>query len=115
MKKLAYLIMALLLMALCGCGENAAVPEKKEGLAIVTTVFPAFDFARNIVAENGTVTLLVNVMCPDKHTDHLFEHEVTMRMEPDGSFQYLSNRIIYQGEAELPSPQARIEAQRFDA
>jgi hypothetical protein len=69
------------------------------------------------VTENadGTVTLLVNVLCPDKHTDHLFEHEVTMRIETDGSFQYLSNRIVYRGEIELPSPQARIEVQRFDA
>ena len=69
------------------------------------------------VTENpdGTVTLLVNVICPDKHTDHLFEHEVTMRIEADGSFQYLSNEIVYRGKNELPSPQARIEIQRFDA
>ncbi len=63
--------------------------------------------------DDGTVTLLVNVLCPDKHTDHLFEHEVTMRINPDGSFQYLSNRIVYRSENELPSPQARIEVQRF--
>ena len=69
------------------------------------------------VMENadGTVTLLVNVICPDKHTDHLFEHEVTMKTETDGSFQYLSNRIVYRSDKELPSPQARIEAQRFAA
>ncbi len=64
---------------------------------------------------DGTVTLLVNVICPDQHTDHLFEHEVTMSTESDGSFQYLSNRIVYRSGHELPSPQARIEAQRFDA
>lgn len=61
-----------------------------------------------------TVTLLVNVICPDKHTDHLFEHEVTMNIEEDGSFQYLSNRIVYRGKNELPSPQARIIVQRFE-
>jgi len=68
------------------------------------------------VTENadGTVTLLVNVICTDKHTDHLFGHEVTMNIEKDGSFQYLSNRIVYRSENELPSPQARIEVQRFD-
>ena len=64
---------------------------------------------------DGTVTLLVNVICPDKHTDHLFEHEVTMRIRQDGSFRYLSNKIVYRSENELPSPQARIEIQRFDA
>ena len=58
---------------------------------------------------DGTVTLLVNVICPDQHTDHLFEHEVTMHIETDNSFQYLSNRIVYRGKAELPSPQARIQ------
>ena len=62
---------------------------------------------------DGTVTLLVNVICPDQHTDHLFEHEVTMNIEADGSFQYLSNRIVYRSETELPSPQARIIVQRF--
>lgn len=66
------------------------------------------------VNADGTVTLLVNVICPDKHTDHLFEHEVTMNIETDGSFQYLSNRIVYRSENELPSPHARIEVQRFD-
>ncbi len=57
------------------------------------------------VTENadGTVTLLVNVLCPDKHTDHLFAHEVTMNIEKtDGSFQYLSNRIVYRSENEMP-------------
>ena len=68
------------------------------------------------VTENadGTVTLYVNVICPDKHTDHLFAHEVTMKIDTDGSFQYLSNRIVYHSETELPSPQARMEVQRFD-
>ena len=37
-----------------------------------------------------------------------------MHIETDGSFQYLSNRIVYRSKYELPSPQARIEAQRFD-
>ena len=63
---------------------------------------------------DGTVTLLVNVICPDKHTDHLFEHEVTMKIEADGSFQYLANRIVYRSKIELPSPQPRISVQRFD-
>ena len=43
-----------------------------------------------------------------------FKHEDTMDIEPDGSFHYLSNRIVYRSENQLPSPQARIEVQRFD-
>ena len=48
------------------------------------------------------------------NTDHLFMHEDTMDIEPDGSFHYLSNRIVYRSENQLPSPQTRIEVQRFD-
>jgi len=47
------------------------------------------------------------------NTDHLFKHEVTMNIETDSSFQYPSNRIVYRSENQLPSPQARIEVQRF--
>lgn len=67
------------------------------------------------VTENadGTITLLVNVLCPDKHTDHLFEHEVTMKIETDGSFRYLSNRIVWRSENELPSAEARIDLRRY--
>jgi len=49
------------------------------------------------------------VLHPD--TDHLFEHEVTMKTETDGSFQYLANRIVWRGENELPSPQSQMEVQ----
>ena len=38
-----------------------------------------------------------------------------MKTEADGSFQYLSNRLVYRGKTELPSPQARIKALRFAA
>lgn len=64
------------------------------------------------VTENGdgTVTLRVNVACPDKGTASLFVHEVTVEPGADGSFRYLANRIVSRGEAELPSPQARIGA-----
>lgn len=64
---------------------------------------------------DGTVTLHVTVICPDNHTDRLFDHEVTMLLEPDGGFRYLANRITYRGDCELPSPQTRIPLQRFDA
>jgi hypothetical protein len=37
-----------------------------------------------------------------------------MKIETDGSFQYLSNRIVSRSDNELPSPQALIEVQRFD-
>ena len=62
---------------------------------------------------DGTTTLFVNVICPDLHTDRLFTHELTLRIAPDGGFQYLANRLTYRSGIELPSPQPRIEARRF--
>lgn len=41
---------------LTGCG---APQEAEEGLQIVTTVFPLYDFARNVAGEDGEVTLLL--------------------------------------------------------
>lgn len=63
---------------------------------------------------DGSITLKVRVMCPDMQTDNLFTHEVTVMPGEGGGFQYLSNRITYQGEQELPSSQPRIPAQRTD-
>ncbi len=58
MKKLISLLLSLLLCVnLCGCGEGAVTTG--EGLSIVTTLFPAYDFARVIGGERVQVTLLV--------------------------------------------------------
>ena len=47
-----------LLLALCGCGAQPAQRGSGE-LRIVTTVFPACDFAGEIAGERATVTLIV--------------------------------------------------------
>ncbi len=47
-----------LLVPLCACGAETA--ESDDGkLNIVTTVFPAYDFAREIAGDNAEVTLLI--------------------------------------------------------
>lgn len=47
-------------LALCGCGGAAAEPEKtSDKLQIVATVFPAYDFSRQIAGERAAVTLLI--------------------------------------------------------
>lgn len=68
MKKfLLFLFTAALLLGLSACG---GVTESGEGeVKIVTTLFPAYDFARQIAGEYATVTLLV----PPGAEAHSFE------------------------------------------
>lgn len=68
--KRGFLIIGILVLALCLCGCGAeAYDGGGEGLEIVTTVFPAFDFARQIGGERVHVTLLV----PPGAETHSFE------------------------------------------
>ncbi len=67
-KTLIYIMIITLLFGLSACG-NAAVESGGEGLEIVCTVFPAYDFARQIVGEKANVTLLV----PPGSESHSFE------------------------------------------
>ena len=58
MKKIISLLcaFAILVLSFCGCSTNTDQTDK---LRIVTTLFPAYDFARNIAADNAEVTLLL--------------------------------------------------------
>lgn len=69
MKKLFSTIICLcLLFSLCGC-KSGCYESGGEGLDIVTTVFPAFDFAREIAGDKAQVCLLV----PPGSEAHSFE------------------------------------------
>lgn len=69
MKKLFTVITTLcLLLSLCGC-KGGCYESGGEGLDIVTTVFPAFDFAREIAGDKAGVCLLV----PPGSESHSFE------------------------------------------
>ena len=60
MKKFfALILICTLCLALCACGQQAQVPETDGGVNIVATVFPAYDFARQIAGDDGNVTLLI--------------------------------------------------------
>ena len=64
MKKFFTLIFTLILictlcLALCACGQQAQAPETDGGGQIGATVFPAYDFARQIAGDDGNVTLLI--------------------------------------------------------
>lgn len=69
MKRLFILIVAAALaLSLCACGERET--EVEDGrLRIVTTVFPAYDFARQVAGDQAKVTLLV----PPGAETHSFE------------------------------------------
>ena len=58
-KFFALILICTLCLALCACGQQAQAPETDGGVNIVATVFPAYDFARQIAGDDGTVTLLI--------------------------------------------------------
>lgn len=68
MGKLARLILCLcvltLVISLVSCSEGAS--EKDERPLVVSTIFPPYDFARNVAGENAEVELLVDVT--DSHS-----------------------------------------------
>lgn len=59
MKKILSIIITVLITAsaLCSCGTNI---EKAEGLSIVCTAFPQYDFAKNIIGSEDGLTLLLD-------------------------------------------------------
>lgn len=67
-KSLIFLVILCLSFSLCACGE-APAESGGEGLEIVCTVFPAYDFAREIAGEKANVTMLV----PPGSEAHSFE------------------------------------------
>ncbi len=60
-RKKWYLLLVCLLLAVClpGCDREEKKKGAGEGLLIVATLFPQYDFAREIVGEYGTVQLLL--------------------------------------------------------
>lgn len=57
MKRVLLLLLCALLLT--GCGQTAAAPEEDGRVHIVTTVFPAYDFARAVAGDLAEVTLLL--------------------------------------------------------
>jgi zinc transport system substrate-binding protein len=51
----------LLILVICGCQKSSPPQSKESGrkLSVVTTLFPLYDFARNICGDKANVTLLL--------------------------------------------------------
>lgn len=64
----AFLLIICLSLSLCACGKGS-IDNGGAGLEIVTTVFPAYDFACQIAGDKAKVTLLV----PPGSETHSFE------------------------------------------
>ena len=56
------------------------------------------DYVNN---DNGTVTLYVDVVWPDKNSDYAFTNVIVVQPFDDGSFRFLSNHVE-EKELELP-------------
>ncbi len=54
---LTIIIVAALALSLAACGASG--PDGGGGVSVVTTVFAPYDFARQLVGDNGTVTMLL--------------------------------------------------------
>ena len=68
-RMMAAVLLLCLALSLAACGESDPVQESSAPLSIVTTVFPAYDFARQIAGERAKVSLLV----PPGAESHSFE------------------------------------------
>lgn len=54
------LLFILLSVSACGAKEINTEEEQSQGLKIVTTVFPPYDFAKQIIGDKGTITMLLS-------------------------------------------------------
>ena len=79
MKKLLLLLLSILL---CGCAAVEQPETPKEGFSIITTIFPAYDFAREIAGDSANVTQLL----PPGAESHTYEpapHDIIAIQQSD--------------------------------
>ncbi len=59
MKRLIALFAALIMLCGCSADKGESAQQPKEKLSVVTTIFPAYDFARQIFGDTAEVTMLL--------------------------------------------------------
>ena len=55
---LAFLCIFILTVSLFGCGKTLQQSDDA-GISVVTTIFPAYDFARAVIGDDGSVSMLI--------------------------------------------------------
>ena len=70
---------------------------------------PEAEVVDNWRNEDGTITLRVDVVDEHGGNERLFTHEVTIMVQENGSFRYISNRILPQDEENVPDYTPRSE------
>ena len=68
-RMLCLLLMLALALSIAACGGTEPTENEEREIVIVTTVFPAYDFARQIAGDRASVLLLV----PPGAESHSFE------------------------------------------
>ena len=58
--------------------------------------------------DDGTITLTVNAVCESLNNEAFIKHELTIKENSDGSFVYLKNEILDNGEQNVPEYQYRM-------
>jgi len=53
-------LMLTFLFVFCGCGSKTTEVRQDSGITVVATLFPQYDFARAIVGDRGSVTMLLS-------------------------------------------------------
>lgn len=59
MKRLMALLAALIMLCGCSADTGESVEKPSEKLSVVTTIFPAYDFARQVFGDTAEVTMLL--------------------------------------------------------
>lgn len=63
MKKLFSLLLVFVItfsVSLCGCSNNSQDGNQSDKISIVTSIFPYYDFVRNIAGDNAEIKLLLS-------------------------------------------------------
>lgn len=58
-KAVIFLTVFLLVISLSGCRSESSVQEQEEKIQVVTTIFPQYDFVRQIAGEQAEVSMLL--------------------------------------------------------
>lgn len=80
-----------------GAGGYTYLPYGVSYWAVLPEMVPEVTEVRENA--DGTLTLAVDVACLRRGTDRLFTHELTVQPGGDGTFCFLSNRIVWQDDA----------------